>query len=145
MSWKSLDPLAAKKLLDGEAGWIYLDVRTEPEFHAAHATGAWNVPVFVRDPSGRMMPNPDFVAVVKKNFPASSRFVVGCATGMRSMRACDVLEAAGFAELVNLSSGFLGRLDEATGVPEPGWQGCGLPAESAGPTERTYEKLRAKA
>ena len=145
MAIGELDPVRAHEVLKSTPTACYLDVRTEPEFRAGHATGAWNVPVFVRDPSGRMMPNPDFVAVVKKNFPASSRLVVGCATGVRSMRACDVLEAAGFAELVNLSSGFLGRIDESTGVPEPGWQGCGLPAESAGPTERTYEKLRAKA
>jgi len=144
MAWKSLDPKSAKKLLDGGEGWIYLDVRTEPEFRASHPTGAWNVPVMMRDPMGRGSPNAEFVAVVKKHFPPSTRFVVGCASGVRSMRACDLLEAAGYAELVNVSSGFQGRMDEAGNV-EPGWQACGLPSESAGPTERTYEKLREKA
>jgi rhodanese-related sulfurtransferase len=144
MSWKTLDPFAAKKLLDGGEGWVYLDVRTEPEFRAGHAVGSWNVPVMIRDPMGRMTPNRDFVAVVKKNFPATSRFVVGCASGVRSMRACDELAAAGYADLVNLSSGFQGRLDATGSAMEPGWQGCGLPVESAGPTERTYDTLRAK-
>ena len=145
MAWKSLDPRAAKALLDGEQGWSYLDVRTEPEFRAGHATGAWNVPVMVRDPAGRMAPNPEFVAVVKRHLPPGSRLVVGCASGVRSMRACDALAAAGYAELVNLSSGFQGRFDESGGLVEPGWKGCGLPCESATPEERSYEFLRAKA
>jgi rhodanese-related sulfurtransferase len=140
---KNLDPRASKKLLDGSEGWIYLDVRTEQEFRAGHATGAWNVPVLIRDPAGRMLPNAEFVAVVKKNFPPTSRFVVGCASGVRSLRACDALAAAGYGELVNLSSGFQGRIDES-GAPESGWQDCGLPCESAGPPERTYANLRAK-
>lgn len=145
MGWKNVDPKAAKVLLDGDEGWVYLDVRTEPEFGAGHAVGAFNVPMFVRGPSGRMAPNPDFLAVVKKNFPADARFVVGCATGMRSQHACEALVAAGYSEPLNLSSGFQGRFDEMGGVVEPGWVGCGLPSESAGPKERTYETLRAKA
>jgi rhodanese-related sulfurtransferase len=143
MPTKNLDPRAAKKLLDGAEGWAYLDVRTEQEFRAAHATGAWNVPVFVRDPAGRMLPNAEFVSVVKKSFPPTSRFVVGCASGVRSLRACDLLAAAGFSELVNLSSGFQGRIDDS-GALEPGWQECGLPCEGAGPPERAYAALRAK-
>ena len=143
MPQKNLDPRAAKKLLDGAEGWIYLDVRTEQEFSAGHATGAWNVPVIVRDPAGRMLPNAEFVAVVKKNFPPTSRLVVGCASGVRSLRACDLLAAAGFSELVNLSSGFQGRIDDQ-GALEAGWQECGLPSEVAGPPERTYATLRAK-
>jgi rhodanese-related sulfurtransferase len=100
--------------------------------------------MFIRGPSGRMMPNPEFVAVVKKNFPTGARFVVGCATGVRSQHACEALVAAGYPESLNLSSGFQGRFDESGDVVEPGWQGCGLPSESAGPKERSYETLRAK-
>jgi rhodanese-related sulfurtransferase len=143
MPQKNLDPRAAKKLLDGAEGWVYLDVRTEEEFRAGHATGAWNVPVIVRDTAGRMLPNAEFVAVVKKNFPPTSRLVVGCASGVRSLRACDLLAAAGFSELVNLSSGFQGRIDDH-GALEAGWQECGLPCESASLPERTYATLRAK-
>ena len=144
MGWKNVDPKAAKSLLDGDEGWVYLDVRTEPEFHAGHAVGAFNVPMFVRGPTGRMAPNPEFLAVVKKNFPADARFVVGCASGMRSQHACEALVAAGYEGPLNLSSGFQGRFDEMGGVAEPGWVGCGLPSETAGPKERTYEALRAK-
>jgi rhodanese-related sulfurtransferase len=144
MPHKNLDPRAAKKLLDGGDGWVYLDVRTEQEFRAGHAAGAWNVPVMVRDPAGRMAPNPEFTAVVNKNFPLASRFVVGCASGVRSMRACEALAAAGYGDLVNLSSGFHGRFDESGSVVEPGWLDCSLPCDSAGPPERTYATLRAK-
>jgi rhodanese-related sulfurtransferase len=145
MAWTNVDPMDAKKLLDGADGWFYLDVRTEGEFMAGHAVGAWNVPMFVRGATGRASPNPDFLAVVKKNFPADARFVVGCATGVRSQHACEALAAAGYANLRNLSSGFQGRFDETGDAVAPGWLGCGLPSESAGPKERTYETLRAKA
>jgi len=141
---RNLDPRAAKELLDGGQGWVYLDVRTEPEFRAGHAAGAFNVPVILRDASGRGAPNPEFVAVVTKNFPTATRFVVGCASGVRSLRACEALAAAGYRELVNLSSGFSGRMDE-NGVPEPGWADCGLPTETAGSPERAYASLRGKA
>jgi rhodanese-related sulfurtransferase len=137
MPVKNLDPRAAKKLLDGGEGWSYLDVRTEEEFAAGRPAGAWNVPVMMRDPAGRGAPNADFVAVVKKAFPAGARLILGCASGVRSMRACEMLAGAGFAELVNVSSGFQGG-------SEPGWKDCGLPCESGASPERGYAALRSR-
>lgn len=140
---KNVDPRAAKKLLDGGEGWFYLDVRTEEEFEAGRPAGAWNVPVMIRDAIGRGSPNPEFVAVVKKIFPAGARLVVGCASGMRSLRGCEMLAGAGFGEVVNLSSGYQGRFDPSGGS-EPGWQDCGLPCESGASPERGYAALRSK-
>ena len=50
-----------------EAGWPYLDVRTEGEFAAGHPPGAVNIPAFNAGPMG-MQPNPDFMAEVEKVF-----------------------------------------------------------------------------
>lgn len=136
-------PTDAKALLDGPDGWKYLDVRSVEEFGAGHPTGAWNVPIFHRGPMG-MTPNEDFVAVVTRTFPKDTKLVVGCAAGPRSMRACDVLAAAGFKDLVNVEGGFMGGRDDF-GRPIPGWAASGLPVETSAPLERTYAQLsRAK-
>jgi len=129
MAHRNVKPDAAKSLLEGGEGWIYLDVRTEEEFRDAHAVGARNSPVMVRDSTGRMAPNPGFVAQAKKMFPVDARLLVGCASGVRSLRACDLLAAEGYAHLANLSSGFHGRHDATGRVVEPGWQACGYPCE----------------
>jgi len=129
MPHRDLNPEEAKKLLDGPEGWIYLDVRTEEEFRTGHAAGARNLPIFVRNASGRMAPNPDFAAQAKRLFPKESRLVVGCASGVRSLRACDALATEGYTNLANLSSGFMGRQNPETGRLELGWRACGLPCE----------------
>lgn len=142
MSHRSLEPSEAKALLEGPEGWKYVDVRTEEEFQAGHAAGAWNVPVAVRDRSGRMALNTDFVAVMRRRFPTDSRLVIGCASGVRSLNACEILESEGYKSLVNLANGFLGQRDMSGRVLRPGWQGSGYPCESEAPPERTYAALR---
>jgi rhodanese-related sulfurtransferase len=109
---------------------------------AGHATGAWNVPVAVRDRSGRMALNPRFVSVMKKNFPPDARLVIGCASGVRSLNACELLGNEGYARLVNLAGGFLGARDAMGQVVRPGWQTAGFPCETQAPPERTYTALR---
>jgi hypothetical protein len=53
-------------------GYVYLDVRSVPEFAAGHPTGAYNIPLLDMGPGG-MAPNPDFLAVVQKSFPRDAR------------------------------------------------------------------------
>ena len=142
MSHRSLEPSDAKALLEGPEGWKYVDVRTVEEFEAGHAAGAWNVPFAVRDRSGRMALNPDFVAVMRRHFPSDARLVLGCASGMRSQNACELLESEGYESLVNLANGFSGQRDLSGRVVRPGWQGSGYPCESEAPPERTYAALR---
>ena len=144
MSYRNLKPADVKPLLESGEGWAYVDVRTVEEFRAGHVPGAWNVPFAVRDPSGRMGPNPEFAAVMKKTFPAGSRLVLGCAVGGRSQRACELLSSQGYANLVNMQGGFQGMQDESGRVVEPGWRQSGFPSEAAAPVERTYEALRAR-
>ena len=143
MSHKHHKPAQAKELLDSKEGWVCLDVRSVEEFALGHATGAFNIPIMHRGPSG-MSPNPDFTAVVTKCFPKDAKLVVGCASGMRSVRACEALASAGYKHLVNMEGGFMGGQDEA-GRAIPGWASCGLPVEKTAPPERTYAGLRQKA
>lgn len=132
-------PAEAKALIDLNQGWVYLDVRSVDEFTAGHPVGAWNIPVLHRGPMG-MTPNAEFVTVVAKTFQKTAKLVVGCASGVRSVRACELLAAAGYKDLVNMEGGFMGSRDDY-GRAIPGWASSGLPVEATAPIERTYAKL----
>lgn len=141
MPYTHKKPSAAKALLDGPDGWIYLDVRTPEEFQAGHVVGAYNIPYAMRDRGGRMAPNEEFAAVVKRNFPPDAKLIVGCASGVRSIHACQILEGEGYSTIVNMECGLSGARGNSGEIVEPGWQAAGFPCETAGPAERTYRKL----
>jgi len=140
MSYTHKRPKDAHALLTSPDGWIYLDVRSAEEYASGHPTGAWNIPVMNRGPMG-MTPNAEFVAVASKVLPKTSKLVVGCASGMRSLRACDLLAATGYTTLVNCEGGFQGGRDDV-GNAIPGWAASGLPVETQLAAERTYAHLR---
>lgn len=144
MPHRDLKPAGAKELLESQAGWIYVDVRTPEEFGAGHVAGAYNVPFALRDPSGRLAANSEFAAVIMRLFRPDAKLVLGCAVGGRSQRACELLSTQGYASLVNMQGGFSGARDETGQVVEPGWQSCGYPCETAAPADRTWSTLRAK-
>ncbi len=130
MAIRQLSAAATHAELGAKSGAVYLDVRTPEEFTAGHPAGAQNVPVMLFDPATRRpVPVADFVAIVAGRFPATTPLLVGCQSGMRSQRACEMLADAGFTDLANVAGGFGGSPDE------PGWRDAGLPVES-GP-ERT--------
>ncbi|MGC4070463.1 MAG: rhodanese-like domain-containing protein [Polyangiaceae bacterium] len=89
-------PEEAKALLD--EGYVYLDVRSEPEFEAGHPPKAINVPL-QHAAAGGMVPNDDFLAVVEANLAKDARVVIGCKAGGRSRRAAEILSAAGYENL----------------------------------------------
>jgi rhodanese-related sulfurtransferase len=76
MPYQNLPPPRAKELFDGAEGWVYVDVRTEGEFKAGHATGAYNVPFALGHPPN-MTVNPEFLAVVKATFKKDQPMVLG--------------------------------------------------------------------
>ena len=137
MPVKRVSPDEAKELIDNE-GYVYLDVRSLPEFEAGHPTGAYNVPLMHQGPAG-MTPNPDFLSVMEKSFPKGARLVVGCKAGGRSQRASAILEAAGFTAIVDQKAGY-----EGPSPAEPGWRPKGLPTSTGAAPDHTYEGLRAK-
>ncbi len=84
-----LDKLRAEKNAE------VLDVRTEKEFKDGHIPGAVNLDVNA----------PDFakkVAALDKD----KTYLVHCASGRRSLKACGVMKEAAFKNLVNLEDGF---------------------------------------
>lgn len=109
-----------------DEGFAYLDVRTVPEFEAGHPAGAYNVPFLVDGPSGRA-PNPDFLAVVARNFDRARALVVGCHTNARATRAVEALEGAGYTRLALQIAGWAGLKDAFGRTTTPGWQASGLP------------------
>lgn len=138
------EPPQAHEILKRNPDAIYLDVRTEPEFAQGHPAGAINVPVvFIKGP-GQMELNGEFVDVVAKTLPRQKKLVVGCLAGGRSQRACELLEAAGYADLTNVRGGFGGARDVAGQVVVVGWREAGLPVSTeAG--DNSYQALRRKA
>jgi rhodanese-related sulfurtransferase len=137
---RSVSPEEAAQLLAD--GYVYVDVRSEPEFEAGHVPGALNVPISHRGPGG-MSPNPDFLAVMKQAFGTGEKLVVGCQAGARSKRAVEQLTAAGFTELVDMSAGWGGSRD-AFGRPQPGWAAKGLPVEAGSPAGQAYADVKTR-
>jgi protein disulfide-isomerase len=85
---------------------VILDVRTAQEFGAGHIAGAINVDVTASDFEKK-------AAVLDK----SKTYLVHCASGVRSVRACDKLGKLDFPKLYNLPGGF------------KAWEKAGQPVE----------------
>jgi rhodanese-related sulfurtransferase len=144
MPIKQQKPAEAHQTLTANPDAIYLDVRTESEFAQGHPAGAINVPVvFIKGP-GQMAPNPDFMVIVSKLIPPDTKLVVGCLSGGRSQRACEMLEGDGYADLTNVIGGFGGARDQSGNIVAPGWRDSGLPV-STDLGDSSYEALRRKA
>ena len=74
---------------------VVLDVRTPGEFAAGHVPGAVNIDVN----------SPEFEAKMKALDPDKT-YLVHCAAGTRSARACGKLSKLNFGHLYNLEGGF---------------------------------------
>jgi rhodanese-related sulfurtransferase/type 1 glutamine amidotransferase len=86
---------------------VVLDVRTKKEFDAGHIPGAINLDVNAADfqqQTARLNTN--------------KVYLVHCAAGVRSARACDKMSQMGFGHLVDLAPGFRG------------WEKAGKPTET---------------
>lgn len=139
---KRVSPAEAKRLVD-EEGYLYLDVRSEPEFSAGHPTGAHNVPLMNAGPRG-MAPNPEFMAVVEALYPKDAKLVLGCRSGGRSLRAAEMMAAAGYTSVLDQRAGYEGARDAFGQMTEQGWAPAGLPTETTTPGA-SYAELRRKA
>ena len=121
------------------AGAVYLDVRSIPEFEQGHPAGAFNVPLLHLDPAtGQMRPNPDFLPVVRANFPPDTAMVIGCRMGGRSQQACEILASAGYHDVANVLGGFGG----APQMGHTGWVQEGLPVDTAADPAHDYGALQ---
>src|SRR5215471_14115704 len=139
---KRVTPAEADVLM--KEGWVYLDVRSIPEFDGGHPVGAVNVPL-LHMAGGRMAPNAAFRSVVEGNFAKDTKIVVGCKAGGRSLQAATLLEAAGFTNVVDMRGGYHGERDNMGRVAVAGWAEAGLPVEASAPPEKTYTELEKRA
>ncbi|MBI3248200.1 MAG: rhodanese-like domain-containing protein [Deltaproteobacteria bacterium] len=144
MAVKQITPPQAHDQMQKDATIIYLDVRTEPEFTAAHPRKGINIPAFFFQAPGRPTPNPDFLKVVEATIPKDAAVIVGCQAGVRSQRAADLLVQAGYANVTNMMGGFGGGQDQE-GNPVPGWRDAGLPIGTETGEGVGYASLAAKA
>ena len=133
-----ISPKETQALL--EAGWTYVDVRSEQEFEQGHPAGALNVPLMISVGAGKA-PNPDFLPALEALFEKDSKLVLGCAAGGRSARAGQLLEGAGFTQLKDNRAGFAGVRDASGALSEPGWGDAGLPVGTGNPPERSWAAL----
>lgn len=133
MTVQRITPAEAKKLLDSGQGTTYVDVRTVPEFEAGHVPGAKNIPVLEPDRYGNMQLNPRFVEVFEASIGRDAACIVGCQKGGRSLKAAEMLAAAGFTNVVDMLGGF-----------GDGWLPSGYPVSRDSAPEDRYESLAKK-
>ena len=129
----------AKRLMDQE-GYVYLDVRSVPEFEQGHPNGAYNVPL-MHFGAGGMEANPDFVAAVARAFSKDQRLLIGCKSGGRSKRAAEILVAAGFTNVIDQCGGYGGARGAFGQVTEAGWHAEGLPTATEAASGRSWDDL----
>ena len=127
--------------MDGDAAYVYIDVRSVPEFNQGHPQGAHNIPLMNFDVvKQEMSRNKDFERVVRATFKPDQRIILGCKSGGRSVRAGSILDALGYANLCNMVGGFAGGEDE-NGEPVPGWADRNLPVGRMALSRRSYDIL----
>jgi len=143
MSINRISPEETKELLDSDAEYIYIDVRTVDEFEAGHVPGSKNLPVLERGPAG-MAPNSNFVAVAEANFAKDAKIITGCLRGGRSMRAAQMLVASGYSNVADMRGGFDGEMAPGGGIAYDGWARRGLPVSTENTAEGSYEELAKK-
>lgn len=140
---QQLPPKACHDLREADPSIVLLDVRTPEEFAAGHPTGALNVPIMFFGPRGPQ-PNPEFLGVVAKVAPdKAKRLVLSCKSGGRSQRAAELLEQAGWQNLVNNAAGWGGGVDPETGRPLTGWADSRLPSSNE-TGDAAWEKVRTR-
>lgn len=145
-SISEITPNEAKRLLDGDPGYVYLDVRTVGEFVLGHVPGALNIPVAqVNRETGLMEMNANFLPVVGANIPKETRVIVGCKSGGRSARAARLMTGAGYLNVFNMACGYSGRKAPTGDIIHPGWSTLGLPTEPGNGDASSYASLRSKA
>jgi rhodanese-related sulfurtransferase len=125
-------------------GYTYVDVRSEAEYRQGHPAGAYNVPLMLRDErSGQLVPNREFLNVMRATFPPDAPLLIGCQVGGRSAQAAQILAQSGYQDVANVLGGFGGARDPMTGeLRAEGWASAGLPVERGDAPGRGYAELR---
>lgn len=127
---QDLPPKQAYQFLHDNPEALFIDCRSDAEFFfVGHPIGAVHV-AWQDGPDWAL--NPHFVGEVRRlaGHSVERPIVLICRSGKRSSDAGHALEAAGFTQLINVSSGFEGDLDEHHQRGRiNGWRYDGLPWE----------------
>ncbi|XP_020573042.1 thiosulfate sulfurtransferase 18-like isoform X3 [Phalaenopsis equestris] len=99
----TIDVHSTKTLLN--SGHRYLDVRTAEEFENGHLEKSLNVPYMFLTPQGRVK-NQKFLEEVIRLCNRDDFIVVGCQSGVRSLKAAEDLLVAGFKNVKNMGGGY---------------------------------------
>jgi rhodanese-related sulfurtransferase len=142
---KEVTPQQASELMQNDPEYIYLDVRSVPEFEAGHPPRAINIPLMHFTPGLGMSPNEEFPAVIEATLPKDAKIVIGCKSGGRSAHACQILSQMGYTEIANVRGGFVGMVDNFGRMVEPGWSALNLPTCDDCEDESHYEAISANA
>ena len=140
MALKRISPDEARDLLESGEDYVYLDVRSIPEFEQGHAPGAKNIPLLHRTAMG-MQPNEEFVDVCERALGKDAKIITACLKGGRSMRAAQVLQANGFTNVVDMRGGFDGESNPLGQIVYDGWARRGLPVTTDATDDETYAGL----
>lgn len=126
---RSVAPAEALRLATRE-GHVIVDVRTEAEYAEGHPAGAVNVPFLIRTRKGRE-PNADFLPILDAVFGKRASLILSSQSGERAARAADLVRAAGYELVAELSGGYAawladGRpteiISEGKTYPDMRWQ-----------------------
>ena len=101
---KNVTPDEAEKLLKEKKDVVVLDVRSAAEFEGGHVPGAQNLDFYSKDFKEKL-------AALDK----SKSYVVHCAAGSRSSKACALMEQQPFGTVYHMNGGF--KAWEAAGKP----------------------------
>jgi rhodanese-related sulfurtransferase len=142
MSVRRVTAEEARDLVEKE-GYVYVDVRSVPEFSTGHAAGAVNVPLLHAGSFG-MSPNHQFMDVMQNAFAKDAKLVIGCRSGSRSLQAASILQSVGYTNVVDQKGGLDGS-GGFFGHGEAGWRQKGLPVSRQAPPENTWDGMKARA
>jgi rhodanese-related sulfurtransferase len=96
---KEISVTDLKQKIDKNEDFTLIDVREEHEFHLCNIEGATLMPLGgLHDELGSLN--------------KSHEYVIQCRSGKRSASACELMQDAGFTNVVNLAGGILAWADE---------------------------------
>jgi rhodanese-related sulfurtransferase len=123
-----------------DQGFVYVDVRSEPELRGGVPSGAYHVPLLHMTEHG-MQDNREFLRVMQATFARDQKLIIGCESGVRSLRAATLLASSGFVDVIDQRGGFSGAKDAFGRTLEPGWRNAGLPVSTELEPDRSYGAL----
>jgi rhodanese-related sulfurtransferase len=109
---KHLEPRAAWAYLQAQPNALFVDVRMEIEYlYVGHPPGVVHI-AWYEYPELRADPQRFAAQVLREAGDPQRPVLLLCRSGKRTVHAGLALEAAGFAEVINVLHGFEGELDE---------------------------------